>query len=385
MDIRTKLCNLGRDPSKHSRTVSTPIYKTSTYVYETMHEFLHDETPFHTDISYGRSGSPTTYALQEAIKGIEGSKHCTLTSSGLSSIVIAILGLVKSGDHILVPDTAYKCSRRFFDEELPRINVSFDYYDATTTYDIKSFIRDNTKLLFLESPGSGTFEIQDFRALCKIAKDHDIITIADNSWATPLFLNPFELGVDVCVMSLTKYLAGHSDLIMGSISCNDDKIHNDIHRAFLNYASVPSSDDAFLVLRGIRTLKTRLDYHQQSALKVAEFLESHPKVARVMHPALKSNPGHEIWKRDFTGSTGLFSFKPHNNNEENIYKFIESLNFFSIALSWGCFESLIMPYKLAQLPTIMKRHPEGFYIRLNIGLESTQDLIHDLDNALKII
>ncbi|MFN5383013.1 MAG: trans-sulfuration enzyme family protein, partial [Alphaproteobacteria bacterium] len=353
MDIRTKLCNLGRNPSKHFRTVNTPIYKTSTYVYETMDEFIRDSQPFHTDATYGRSGTPTSHALQDAIKAIEGSQFCTLTASGLSSIVIAVLGLVKAGEHILVPDTAYKCSHRFFDEELTRLDISFDYYDATITDEIIPMIRSNTKLLFLESPGSGTFEVQDFRALCKIAKDHNLLTIADNSWATPLFLNPFDLGVDVCVMSLTKYFSGHSDLLMGSISCNDLQIHNNIHRAFLNYASAPSPDDAFLVLRGLRTLKTRLDYHEKSALEVAQFLEAHPKVERVMHPALESNKGYEIWKRDFTGSTGLFSFKPYNNNEKELHKFIESLNFFSIALSWGCFESLIMPYKLSQLPTIM--------------------------------
>jgi cysteine-S-conjugate beta-lyase len=378
----TDLLYLGRDPNKYGKCVNTPIYRSSTFIYETVEDFLHDEKPAHTDIAYGRSGTPTIHELESAMASLEGTDHCLLTSSGMSAICIAILSFARSGDHILIPDNAYKCSRRFAEEELPKMGIECTYYDPNLTDGLRELIKPNTKIIMMESPGSGTYEVQDVPAICKIAQSKNITTIIDSTWATPLFFNPRKYGVDVIVESLTKYISGHADIIMGAI-CFDSKHNNAIRSTFRNYGAIPSPDNAYLALRGLRTLNVRIKQHETSAIKIAQWLEKHDKVVKVMHPGLESAETHHLWRRDFSGSTGVFGVVLKKTDISALYKAINMLQFFAIGLSWGGYESLIVPYDLHKSPSISKRIPQGNCIRLNIGLENPDDLIQDLDKVLK--
>ncbi len=380
-DLETKLLYLGRDPKKYNHCVNTPIYKSSTFIYSTIEEFFKEDGPFHTDTTYGRSGTPTIHELEDAITELEGAYHSVLTSSGMSAIILALLSFLKSGDHALIPDASYKCTKRFVEEEFERLGISYDYYDSTLTDGIVELIKPNTKVLLFESPGSVTFEVQDIPALTKIAKTHDLITILDNTWATPLFFRGLEHGVDVIVQSLSKYFSGHADVMMGSISFQE-KHNSQIRARFRNYGVIASPEDAYLVLRGLRTLAIRLNRHGESALKIAEWLENQPYVERVMYPALKSSANHTIWQRDFNGATGVFGVVLKRTNKDTLYKCLDMLRYFSVGLSWGGFESLVVPYDVHTTPSISKRLPDGNCIRLNIGLESVDTLIDDLNKSL---
>lgn len=380
----TDLLYIGRDPKKYSKCVNTPIYRSSTFIYETVEEFLADEAPAHTDIAYGRSGTPTISELEDALATLDHTDHCIVTSSGMSAICIAILSFARSGDHILMPDNAYKCSRRFADEELLKLGIECTYYNPNLTDGLLELIQPNTSVIVMESPGSGTYEVQDVPAICKIAKEHNITTILDNTWATPLYFNGIEHGVDVIVQSLTKYISGHADIIMGAI-CFNSKHNEAIRSTFRNYGAISNPDSAYLALRGLRTLSVRLEHHRRSALEIATWLEKHDKVEKVMHPALPSAETNRLWKRDFRGSTGVFGVVLKKTDISSLYKAINMLQFFGIGLSWGGYESLIIPYDLHKSASISKRIPEGNCIRLNIGLENTEDLLQDLDKVLKKI
>lgn len=381
MEINTKLLYLGRDPKKYDRCVNAPIYRTSTFIYDTVEEFFRDEEPFHTDLAYGRSGTRTMHELENAITNLEGADYSLLTASGMSAIILALLSFLKAGDHALIPDTAYKCTKRFVEEEFERLGISYTYYNPNLTDGIRELIKPNTRVLYFESPGSGTFEIQDIPALVAIAKEHNLTTMLDNTWATPLFFRGMEHGVDIIIQSLSKYFSGHADVLMGAISFK--RSHQPaISARFRNYGSITSPDNAYLVLRGLRTLHLRLARHSESALKVAQWLEKQPYVVEVMYPALKSSKYNELWKRYYSGATGVFGVALKRTDKDALYKCINELQYFGVGLSWGGFESLILPYDL-QTPSAAKRAPNGNYIRLNIGLESAQDLIDDLSKSLK--
>jgi cystathionine beta-lyase len=381
-DLETKLLYLGRNPKKHNRCVNTPIYKSSTFIFETIEEFLQEDAPFHTDTTYGRSGTPTIHELENSITMLEGADQTFLTPSGRHAVVLALLSFLQTGDHVLIPDASYKCTKRFVEEELVRMGIGYTYYRSNIADDIKGLIKPNTKVLFLESPGSATFETQDIPLLTSIAKTHNLTTILDNTWATPLYFQGMEHGVDVIIQSLSKYFSGHADLIMGSISFKNK--HNDpIRTRFRNYGSIASPEDAYLVLRGMRTMGLRIKQHGASALKVAEWLEKQPYVLKVMYPALPSSETYKIWKRDYKGATGVFGVILKRTNKDTLYKCLNMLKYFSIGLSWGGFESLIVPYDLHLAPEASKHIPDGNCLRLNIGLESVDILIDDLDESLK--
>ncbi|MDF3048188.1 MAG: metC [Candidatus Midichloriaceae bacterium] len=377
----TSLLYLGRDPKKYDRCVNTPIYKSSTFIYEKVEDFLHDDFPFHTDYTYGRSGTATTHALENAISTLESADHTILTSSGMSAIILALLSFLQAGDHALIPDASYKCTKRFVEEEFPRLGIEYTYYDPNLTEGIRALIKQNTKIIYMESPGSGTFEIQDIAKLTAITKEYGLISILDNTWATPLFFQGMQHGADVVVQSLSKYFSGHADVIMGAVSYKNQG-HNAIRSRFRNYGAIASPEDAYLVLRGLRTLSVRLNQHYASSIAIAEWLEKQPYVNQVMHPALPSFKHYSLWKQYYTGAAGVFGVALKKSDKESLYKCINELKCFNIGLSWGGFESLIIPYEL-QTPSIRSRVMEGNYIRLNIGLESTQDLIDDLDKCLK--
>lgn len=383
--LKTKLCNIGRDPKKYARVVNAPIFRTSTFVYDDIDEFLQDDSPVHTDVTYGRTGTPTVFELESAINELSESKYTLITCSGLAAIVITIMSVCKAGDHVLIPDNTYKCTKRFAHEELERFGISYSYYNPISLDSVKAGMTDKTRVLFIESPGSGTFELQDVKELASFAKKYGIVTISDNTWATPINYNPLKCGVDIMIMSLTKYFCGHADIIAGSISCNNDEMYKHIKRTHLNFGMNASPDDAYLMLRSLRTLSLRLSAHFQSALKVAQFLESHPCVLQVLYPPLPSSASHNIWKRDYTGASGVMSFALKQEYQSQVKKFIGKLKIFKIGLSWGCFESLIVPYMLTDLINGSARVVSPNLMRLNIGLETTEDLIQDLSNALEYI
>ncbi len=280
----------------------------------------------------------------------------------------------------------YSCTRRFIKQTLPKFNISFDFFNPLDLHDLTNKITPTTKCIFLESPGSYTFEITDTIAVVSIAKQHNLLTIYDNTWATPLIYNPLNHGVDIAIQSLSKFYGGHSDIIMGLITTNNKQLFDKIFNVYNNFGLPPSPEDAYLVLRGIRTLHTRLATLEQNALQVAQYLDKHPKVLEVLHPALPSfKYGHNIWKRDLGRSTGLFSFTIPQISTEKLHKFINGMQIFKIGLSWGGYESLILPIELDNIRSIVPWQYKAHCIRLYIGLENPADLIADLEQQLQLI
>ncbi len=380
MKKETLLCSIGRDPAKYFRNVNTPIFRTSTFIYDDLDEFLKDELPLHTDTTYARSTNVTNKELADAISVLYNVHHTEVTSSGLSSVVCALMSVLRAGDHLLIPDTAYKCTKRFVEDELEKCGISFSYYNAMDVESIS--IKDNTKVMFIEAPGSGTFEVPNLSELMAIAKSYNIITIFDNTWATPLYCNPFEFGADIVVMSLSKHISGHADLILGSVSTNDDLLARSLHRTYINFAPNAGPDDAFLALRGLRSLSQRLKYQQENANEVISFLSEHKCVFDILSPTYIHSSSYNNWKRYFTGASGVLSFALKKNDMESTKKFINSLKIIKVGLSWGGYESLIVPYKLDALENSEDRLKAKLYMRLSCGLEHASDLINDLESAL---
>lgn len=391
----TKLVNAGRNFKRQAGSVSTPIHLTSTVLYPTVEAYeeaskgnaFYDEQKAGTssDFSYGISGTPTTFALQEALREIEGEGKNVIVGSGLAAITLALYSFLKSGDHILVTDTIYGPTRRFCNKELKKYGIETTYYDPLIGPDIKNLIKENTKIVFLENPGSLTFEVQDVPSIVKAvkAKSKDIVTIIDNSWATSLYYKPFEFGVDVSIQALTKYAGGHSDIMLGVVSFKD-KFSKEILSSYRNIGFTSNPFDCYLALRGLRTLSVRLKKHHESAVEVAKFLEKHKKVKKVLFPALSSDSGHKLWKRDFSGAGGLFTFiLDKEYSEKTLNKFVESLDLFGIGCSWGGFESLALPINLRLVRTATKFDAKGSAVRLYIGLEDQEDLIKNLEKALQ--
>jgi cystathionine beta-lyase len=382
--IDTKLIYIGRDPKNYDGMVNIPIYKTSTKIYQHLPELWQDEREMHTSISYGRTGTPTVAELENAMAELDGAEHGIATASGMSAIAICLYSLLQKGDHLLISDAVYKCTRRFVDEELSKAGISVTYFDPADLGQIENLIQPNSKLIFFESPGSGTMEIIDTPQLVNIAKKHKLITAMDNSWATAALFRPFDFGVNVVVQSLTKYISGHSDYFAGMITCNSNT-YKQLYQTAVNFGACPTPENCYMALRGLRTLYCRLKQQEESALKIAKWLALQPKVTSVIHPALEQHPNHDIWLRDFKGASGLFSITVEFNEEELI-KFYDGLQFFALGLSWGGFESLILPYKISGIRTVTKNLlNKQYYLRISIGLENSDDLIADLQQAFELI
>lgn len=382
--IQTLLTRLGNNPKKYLRSLNTPLFRTSTVVYKTVEEFLKFNAPVHTDGTYGRTGTPTVHELQNALAKLDNADECIVVSSGMNAITLSLLTFLNSGDHLLISDAVYPCTKRFIEEEFRRFNIEYTFYSVDSNpSEIRKLVQHNTKVLFLESPASGTFEVQDIPSIVKVAKENRIVTIFDNSWATPIYFQPFDHGIDVTIQSLTKYISGHSDLILGAITFKK-KHYKKLHRTFLNFGTIPSPEICSLILRSLKTLHVRVEQQNKNGLIVAKWLEKQVKVAKVLHPALTSFSSHKLWKRDFLGSTGTFAFVLHNCNKKDVYKFINKLKLFKIGLSWGGYESLIIPYNPDRISNNNSLLTE-FHVRIHIGLESPNDLIDDLDKALKYL
>jgi cysteine-S-conjugate beta-lyase len=382
MKKQTRLIHAGRRKAYTGCVVNPPVVRASTILFDTFAELRHatqqrgNRVPF-----YGRRGTDTHFALQEAICELEGGAGCALYPCGAAAISGALLAFLQSGDHLLMVDSAYEPTRALCDKLLSGLGFDVSYYDPQIGAGIAALLKPNTKVIFLESPGSLTFEVQDIPAITAVAKQHGIVTILDNTWASPILCQPFELGVDVSVQSATKYIVGHSDVMLGTASANEKhwpRLRE--HSYLLGYCA--SADDAYTALRGLRTLAVRLKQHEHSALQVANWLLARQEVDTVLHPALPAHPGHDIFQRDFCGSNGLFSFVLKQASQRQVEAFIEGMAHFKMGFSWGGYESLITATLQVQSLRSATTWPyRGPLIRLHIGLEDADDLIADLAAA----
>lgn len=371
---RTKLVHAGRRPSEQLGFVNTPLYRGSTVLFPTMEDLYARNARF----PYGTKGTPTTEALEAAWTEICGAAGTVLAPTGLAAITLALLTAAKSGDHILVTDSVYRPSRLFCDTVLARMGVETSYYDPTLGAAIESLIRPNTSIILLESPGSQTFEVQDVPAIGAVARSKGICIILDNTWATPLFFPPHARGADMAVEAGTKYLSGHSDLLIGLVSANADWFPR-LRATFDAFAMCAGPEDVFLSLRGLRTLDLRLREAERQALDLARWLSARKEVIMVLHPALPSCPGHEFWKRDFLGSSGLFSVLLAPCSHAALGSMLDGLKLFGMGYSWGGYESLVIPFDCRSYRSATAWNPEGPALRFSIGLEDIDDLKADLD------
>jgi cystathionine beta-lyase len=374
----TLLVTAGRDPKAQHGFVNPPVYHASTVLYPT----AEDQVAHRARYQYGRRGTPTTEALETALRELEG-EDCAgvaLLPSGLSAISTALLAVAGAGDHVLISDSVYRPTRNFCEGVFKRMGVETIYYDPLIGDDIATLFKPNTKVVFVEAPGSQSFEMQDIPAIAKVAHNKGAVVLMDNTWATPLYFHAFEKGVDLSIQAGTKYIGGHSDIMFGCVSANAATIAKLKDTVRLLGLCV-GPDDVYLALRGLRTMAVRLARHYQSGLSIARWLSCRPEVARVLHPALESDPGHAIWKRDFTGASGLFSIVLKPMPEKAVYAFMNALTLFGMGFSWGGFESLAILFDCTEYRTATKWTPGGPTLRIHIGLEDTGDLIADLERG----
>jgi len=374
----TQVVTGGRDPASYHGFVNPPVYHASTVLYPSAEDYVAHRAQY----QYGRRGTPTTEALELAVQELEGPQcaHVALLPSGLAAISAALLAVVQSGDHVLITDSAYGPTRSFCDRILTRLGVSISYYDPLIGHAIGALMQPNTRLIYLESPGSLSFEMQDIAAMTAAAHARGAFALMDNTWASPLYFRPLEHGVDLVIQAGTKYIGGHSDVMLGTVSANGATATS--LKDTVRYSGwCVGPDDVYLGLRGLRTLATRLDRHFQSGLAVARWLEQRPEVLRLLHPALPSHPGHALWKRDFTGACGLFSVVLKPVPQQAVYAFLDALELFGIGASWGGYESLAIPFDCTPVRTATRWAPGGPGVRFHIGLEAVEDLIADLEQG----
>ncbi|MFD1625834.1 cystathionine beta-lyase [Azospirillum griseum] len=379
----TILVHAGRDPKNNHGIVNPPVYHCSTVLFPTLDALEDsDRRPFEV-INYGRVGTPTTFAFEKAVAELEGGFGAVNTGSGLSAISIALSAVTKAGDHVLITDSAYGPTRRFANETLKGYGVEVEFFDPNIGAGIAALLRPNTCAVFLESPGSLTFEIQDVPAIAAAAKTVGAVVMIDNTWATPLFFRPFDHGVDLSIHAATKYMVGHADAMLGAIVCRDEALWTTVKKTATRFGVCAGPDDLFLGLRGLRSMAVRLKQHQESALILADWLAARPDITRVLHPARPDFPGHALWKRDFTGSSGLFSALLTPVPRAALAAFFDGLELFGIGYSWGGFESLILPARPAGVRTATRWDEPGHLLRFHAGLEHPDDLIRDLDAAFR--
>jgi cysteine-S-conjugate beta-lyase len=380
--IDTILTHAGSDPAANFGVINPPVYRASTVIHPTM-QSLEDRQKdrfARGNISYGRHGTPTTFAFEDAVAEAEGGARAVALPSGCAAVNAAILAFVHSGDHVLIADHVYGPTRSLATGFLKRFGVETTFYDPMIGAGIADLMRGNTRLLFMESPGSLTFEVQDVPALVAAAKPRGIVTMIDNTWAAPLFFHPMKLGVDVSVIAATKYIVGHSDVMAGVAVCTEETFPKVRHSvAELGYNIGP--DECYLALRGLRTAGVRMRQHEKQGLALARWLDSRPEVARVLHPAMPYHPGHEFWKRDFTGSSGLFGVVLKPASKTAVAAMLDGMSLFGMGYSWGGFESLILPADPAHLRSATRWQEDGPTLRLHAGLEDLDDLIADLDRG----
>jgi cystathionine beta-lyase len=377
--LDTALAHAGRDPRAFHGFVNPPVVHASTVLFPDVETMLAGGQRY----SYARRGNPTTGSLEDALKEIEGAAGVKIANSGLNAIALAILSCVKAGDHILIADTAYGPTRHFADSVLPGLGVSVDYYDPLIGGGIASLFKAETAAVFTEAPGSLSFEMQDVPAIAKAAHEIGATVLMDNTWASPLYCQPLSLGVDLSIQAGTKYIVGHSDAMLGTIAASENAWEK-LDALYGAMGCHVAPDDIYLGLRGLRTLSVRLERHQRNALAVLDWLKDQPQIATIRYPALASDPGHDLWKRDFSGSSGLCAFDfSAGTGKEQAHAFLNALTLFGLGYSWGGFESLAIPVRLKGMRTATSADPDLQSVRLHIGLEDPADLIRDLGQALE--
>lgn len=377
MKEKTKLAAAGRPRKKPFHPVNPPVERVSTYLFPTYDDYVEGGK----NIVYGRLGGPTHRALEETITAIEGGVETRLAPSGLQAVNAALLAFVKAGDRILVTDSAYDPTRKFCDRFLARFGVETVFYDPLAGKSLASLMTPNTRIIFAEAPGSLTFEVQDIPALAKVAHANGAKLIVDNTWSAGVFLKPLALGADVVVHAGTKYFSGHSDCLIGSITSRDEECAKAVFQSLLQIGSNVSADDAYLTLRGMRTLGVRMEAHQQSGLALAKWLGKRPEVKSVLHPAFKNCPGHATWKRDFSGASGLFGVILSPIGKPALKSFFNTLRLFGMGFSWGGFESLCIHVHPEKNRSATKWDEEGPVLRVHAGLEDIDDLTADLERG----
>jgi cystathionine beta-lyase len=376
----TLLTHAGRDPERYGGMVNPPVFRTSTVLFRNLADYEARDGDNYKVVRYGRHGTPTTFAFEEAVARMEGGHQAVALPSGLAAIAAAVSAFVKSGDHLLVTDSVYAPARNFCERRLRPNGIEIDYYDPLIGAGIASLMRPNTRAVYCESPGSLTFEVQDIPAIAAAAHARGIPVLADNTWGTPYFFRSFERGVDVSIHAATKYIVGHSDVMMGVIVANE-RCWLPVRRTVADYGYGVSPDDCYLALRGLRTLGVRLKQQMQNAIAVARWLQARPEVARVIYPALETDAGHALWKRDFEGAAALFSFVLKPVRDAAVAAFVDALELFGIGSSWGGYESLVTVAHIAGYRTATRWEPGGPTVRLHIGLEDPDDLTADLEQA----
>lgn len=382
MKKNTQLIHAGRSKQWTGSAVNPPLVRASTIVFDTMQELREatkqrgNRVPY-----YGRRGTQTHFAFQEAMCELEGGAGCALYPCGAAAVSGALLAFLKQGDHLLMVDSVYEPTRALCDKLLAGLGIETTYYDPLIGAGIAALIKPNTRMIFLESPGSLTMEVQDIPAICAVARASQIITVLDNTWASPILCQPFELGVDISIQAATKYIIGHSDVMLGTASATEQhwpQLRE--HSYLMGYCA--SADDVYAASRGLRTLGVRLKQHEQNALQVAQWLAQRPEVETVRHPAFADHPGHQQFKRDFSGSNGLFSFVLKQGSQQQVAAFIEGMQHFKMGFSWGGYESLITAtFNVQALRQASDWPYSGPLIRLHVGLEDPEDLVADLAAA----
>lgn len=376
----TRLVHTGRQKSLTGPFVNPPVVHASTVLFDSVDDMQDRRQRY----SYGRHGTPTSEALEAAINEIEGAAGCVLCPSGLAAATVALLSCLSAGDRVLVVDNVYGPVRRFAGGMLKRLGIETTYFDPAIGAGIEALFTDNTRAVYLEAPGSLTFEMQDVPAIAAAAHRHDAKVLFDNTWATPIYFRPLDFGVDLSIHAATKYLGGHADVMLGTVAATEAAFPDlkDAHRVLGMHVA---PDDVYLGLRGLRTLAVRLERHYASALKVATWLTEQAEVARVLYPPLPSDPGHALWRRDMSGASGLFGVVFRDWSEAQAKQFVDGLTLFGIGASWGGFESLAILAHVEQGRTAVPWQAEGPLIRLHIGLDDPDDLIADLDASLAAV
>ena len=376
----TLIAHSGKNPIENHGIPAPPVYRTSTILSPNMNSYRNKSGKY----TYGRNGTPTSESLTLSIAKLYNADGCVLAPSGMSAITTGLMSTLKTNDHILVPDSVYGSTRRFVKEELPRLNIEYEFYNSGDITNLETLIKDNTSTIYLETPGTYTFEVIDIEEAVRICKKHNLKSIIDNTWATALYFNPLEFGVDIVIEAVTKYISGHSDIMMGAVVANNDNLTN-LERWTKNSGIYVSPDDVYLSLRGLRTLPLRLKQSSENSLAIAKYLETKKEVKKVMHPALSQHPGHEMWKKYFKGASGLFAIEFQDYiNQKSIDKLADSCEIFGIGASWGGYSSLLSTMDVAENRHLESSYvPKGEYLRIYAGSENIDDLIDDLENGFK--
>ena len=379
----TLIVTAGRDPEANHGVVNPPVYHASTILFPTVAD-LEASQSYRLDRDttyYGRFGTPTTFSFQDAVAELDGGHRAIAVASGKCATLVALVAFLKSGDHLLMVDSAYAPTRALCDGFLSRFGIITTYYDPLIGTEIRELIRPETRIIFTESPGSQTFEIQDISAITSAAHAHGCTVLMDNTWATSLFFRPFDHGVDVVIQAATKYIVGHSDAMLGVITTTESTFES-VQRAALDFGAPPGPDDIYLGQRGLRTLRVRLDRHMETGLKIATWLKAQKEVARVLHPGIPDDPGHSLWLRDFQGASGLFGVVLKKATKAALTAMLDGMELFKMGYSWGGYESLIIPTDPGKQRTATTWDSPGPTLRIHAGLEDPDDLISDLKHGL---